>query len=191
MKEQTYRRYTSPFQEERANTPERRQFEQQVLEDFRSLYVDGQERNLNVKVKREDFNDLLNGIGVQLQSFARQVADRPEEHPKLSAQLKEHPVPVSARGIMTDEFRVFCLALNALKQWLAAEQAAMDRVILGSEYKKKLNRVFTTCVETGERLDFATKGRVNYHHPMRDGRFPIPLSKERHDKIEGQAPSKG
>ncbi|GAB5439662.1 MAG: hypothetical protein Fues2KO_00110 [Fuerstiella sp.] len=37
------------------------------------------------------------------------------------------------------------------------------------------------CLVTGQTLDAAT---VELHHPVRDGRSPIPLSKAGHDQIE-------
>ncbi len=84
---------------------------------------------------------------------------------------------------MPDDFRIFCLALNALKQWLAAEQAATDRYLLGGKARAECSLAATTCVVTGEQLDPA---KVELHHPVRDGRPPIALSKRGHDRLEGQ-----
>jgi hypothetical protein len=180
----TYKRYTSKFQDERTNSEERRMFEQQVLEDFIKLY--SIETNLNVKVDRKLFEDLLNTIGVTLQKFAKQVSLNTQQYPELNQILSDHPVPDSVKDIMTNDFRIFCLSLNALKQWLSAEQASMDRVLLGGEFKKKLKKKFNSCILTNETLLYDVKGQVNFHHTMRDGRFPIPLSKGGHDKLEGQ-----
>jgi len=87
--------------------------------------------------------------------------------------------------LLPDEFRVFCLLLNALKQWLSAEQAATDRYLLGSSARALCRAMLTSCLITGEPL---TKG-IDLHHPVRDGRPPIPLSKEGHRIIEEQITS--
>jgi hypothetical protein len=87
---------------------------------------------------------------------------------------------------LPDDYRVYCLALNALKQWLAAEQAATDRYLLGGKARDECRAAATTCVVTGEPLD-GSKGEL--HHPVRDGRPPILLSKEGHDRLEGQVRS--
>ena len=44
--------------------------------------------------------------------------------------LNTNPLPPATAPLLTDEFRTFCLALNALKQWVAAEQAATDRYLV-------------------------------------------------------------
>ena len=181
-----YTRYTSKFQEERTNSPERKAFERQVIADFMALYRNEPKAHLNVKVPRSEFSELLDRVGGLLQAYAREVANDPDRNPAVTELLREYPVPASAAEIMTPEFRVFCLALNALKQWLSAEQGAMDRVLLGGEYKKKLKDNIKTCLFTGQPLDYDTKRQVDYHHTMRDGRFPIPLSKAGHVELEGQ-----
>jgi hypothetical protein len=83
---------------------------------------------------------------------------------------------------LPDEFRVFCLALNSLKQWVAAEQAATDRYLLGGSARDLCREAVKTCLVT----NIALGQDVELHHPVRDGRPPIPLSKKGHDKIEGQ-----
>jgi hypothetical protein len=42
------------------------------------------------------------------------------------------------------------------------------------------------CIVTGEPLDPA---EVELHHPIRDGRPPIPLSKKTHKQLEGRSRS--
>ena len=45
--------------------------------------------------------------------------------------LDDNPLPLAVAQRLQPEFRVFCLALNAIKQWVAAEQSATDRYLLG------------------------------------------------------------
>jgi hypothetical protein len=44
--------------------------------------------------------------------------------------LDANPLPPGMVERLPDNFRVFCLALNSLKQWIAAEQSATDRYLL-------------------------------------------------------------
>jgi hypothetical protein len=184
MKPRNYKRYTSKYQDKRENSIERKEFERKVIEGFLGLYQD--ENHLNTKLERSLFQPILNEIGYSLQEYARTVANDKEIFKEINEALEKNPVPEVAKEIMTDEFRIFCLSLNALKQWLSAEQASMDRVLLGGEFKSKLKKLVTHCPVNNEELRYSKKGQVNYHHPMRDGRFPLPMSKHGHDTIEGQ-----
>ncbi|RKH51114.1 hypothetical protein D7X55_20450 [Corallococcus sp. AB049A] len=97
--------------------------------------------------------------------------------------LDRNPLPPSLEGRLPDEFRAFALALNALKQWVAAEQAATDRYLLGGNARIECRAAGDVCIVSGAPLADEV---VELHHPVRDGRPPIPLSKEGHDRIEGQ-----
>ncbi len=79
------------------------------------------------------------------------------------------------------------LALNSLKQWVVAEQGATDRYLLGGAVRNLCREATDTCLVTGGAL--ANDSQL--HHPVRDGRPPIPLSKEGHAEIEGQTPLVG
>ena len=72
--------------------------------------------------------------------------------------------------------------LNALKQWVAAEQSATDRYLLGGTARESLRKLADQCMVTGETI--GPDGEL--HHPVRDGRPPILLSKRGHSFIEGQ-----
>ena len=97
--------------------------------------------------------------------------------------LVANPVPDCLTGHLSDEFRAFCLLLNALKQWVNAEQAATDRFLLGGKSREECRGAALRCVVSGENL---SNSEVELHHPVRDGRPPIPLSKQYHAQIEGQ-----
>ncbi|QRK07185.1 hypothetical protein JQX13_45265 [Archangium violaceum] len=97
--------------------------------------------------------------------------------------LEQNPLPPSLEGKLPDEFRAFTLALNALKQWVAAEQAATDRYLLGRNADTECLAAADVCIVSGASL---ADGVVELHHPVRDGRPPIPVSKGGHAQLEGQ-----
>jgi hypothetical protein len=141
------------------------------------------EQALNQKLSREASADLLDRIGCLLLAHATAAANAPGP---VRDFLTTNPLPKPLEGLLPDDFRAFCLALNALKQWLAAEQAATDRYLLGNKAREECRALATTCVVTGEPL---APGKAELHHPVRDGRPPIPLSKCGHARLEGQAGS--
>jgi len=73
--------------------------------------------------------------------------------------------------------------MNALKQWVSAEQAATDRYLLGGTARVECRAAAECCVISAVPL---TPSTLELHHPARDGRPPIPVSKEAHDRLEGQ-----
>ena len=137
---------------------------------------------LNCKIPREAFANVTDAIGSLL---LKQAANLATTEGAVSKFLKDNPLPPSMRDLLPLETRAFCLALNALKQWLAAEQSAMDRLLLGGRAREICRAVTPDCLVTGRALDRQT---LNLHHPVRDGRPPLPLSKEGHDRIEKQNP---
>ncbi len=133
---------------------------------------------LNVKLERAAVADLLNKIGDLLLVGSRELARKPG---LLREFLDANELPDCVGSRLPDEFRAFCLVLNSIKQWVAAESAATDRYLLGGTARKQCRKMVDRCLVTGEPLDETT---VELHHPARDGRPPIPLSKAGHDQIE-------
>ena len=134
---------------------------------------------LNRKVPREAFAGLLDRVGELLLQESKQLGEEPGV---VHDFLEANPLPSSMGPLLPRDFRVFCLALNALKQWVAAEQAATDRFLLGGTARDLCRSAASTCLITGEPLG----AEVELHHPVRDGRPPLPLSKRGHDTLEGQ-----
>lgn len=134
---------------------------------------------LNVKVPRDAFEGLLDRVGELLVEESRRLASTPGA---VSAFLAENPLPAGMSGLLPDDFRAFCLVLNSLKQWLAKEQLATDRYLLGGVSRTVCRQAAMTCLVTGEPLG----PDVELHHPVRDGRPPLPLSKAGHAAIEQQ-----
>ena len=133
---------------------------------------------LNVKLERSAVAEVLNEIGGLLLERSQQLARKPGP---VKDFLDATELPGCIRSRLPDDFRAFCLILNGLKQWVAAESAATDRYLFGGTVRKQCRRMADHCLVTGESLGDST---VELHHPARDGRPPIPLSKAGHDKIE-------
>ena len=134
---------------------------------------------LNQKLPREVFKELLHVIGSVLLEQAKDLSDKPGP---VRDFLELNRLPPSLAPLLPADFRAFCLALNALKQWVAAEQQATDRFLLGGNARDELRAIAGSCIMTGKNLD----GDCELHHPVRDGRPPIPLCHEEHDEIEKQ-----
>lgn len=58
----------------------------------------------------------------------------------------------------------------------------MDRLLLSGNVRKELKELFTICPVAPDDTDVAS---VELHHPLRDGRPPLPLSKKGHSIVEG------
>ncbi|HJQ27172.1 MAG TPA: hypothetical protein VKA60_25005 [Blastocatellia bacterium] len=134
---------------------------------------------LNRKVPREVFAPLLDRIGELLLQESKRLAREPGP---VYDFLEATPLPSSIKELLPRDFRVFCLALNAVKQWVSAEQNATDRFLFGGTARDLFRSAASKCIVTGEPLG----SDVELHHPVRDGRPPLPLSKRGHDVIEGQ-----
>lgn len=138
---------------------------------------------LNKKVPRRAFDDILNRLGADLLSSAKLASANGPVREFLGA----NSVPGSLTQLLPDHFRAFCLALNALKQWVAAEQAATDRYLLGGNARDLCRQATDLCVVCNSLLN----SDCELHHPLRDGRPPVPLCKRCHSFIERQTPFEG
>jgi hypothetical protein len=158
---------------------------QRLLKEYFAHYQDIPQRDsvaLNVKIPREIFEPLLDQIGTLLLSYA---ASAVVSNPDIRAFLDKNPLPPALGDLLPDDFRAFCLALNALKQWVAAEQMATDRYLLGGTARQACQQAATTCVVTGQPFT----DMLELHHPLRDGRPPIPVNKLAHAQLERQMSS--
>ncbi|MEO8270837.1 MAG: hypothetical protein ABI557_14025 [Aureliella sp.] len=132
---------------------------------------------LNVKLERSAVEKLLDEIGGLLLERSKELACSPGE---VRDYLNATELPECIEGRLPDEFRAFCLVLNALKQWVAAESAATDRYLLGGTARKQCRKMADHCLVTGESLDETT---VELHHPVRDGRFSDGTGLSRVDRM--------
>lgn len=132
---------------------------------------------LNVKISREVFADIIDSIGQILNKESARLSLADET---VKSFLTENKLPPHMQEIIPDEFRVFSLLLNALKQWVSAESAATDRFLLGGTARETCRSAVNKCIITGEELG----GKPELHHPLRDGRPPILLSKKGHNLVE-------
>ncbi len=157
-----------------------------LLDDYLVFYqalarID--QANLNKKAPREAFATVIDAIGEMLMQKSTDMA---KGDVVIQRFLEETPLPPDLAKLLPDEFRVFCLMLNALKQWVSAEQQATDRYLLGGTARDTLRKLTDECMVTGDKI--GPDGEL--HHPVRDGRPPILLSKEGHSLIEGAKRSK-
>jgi hypothetical protein len=123
---------------------------------------------LNRKVPRKAFAELIKEVGGLLTERSAALSASPGP---VREFLDRNPVPGKIAEFLPDSHRAFCLGLNALKQWVVAEQAAMDRYLLGADARKLCREAFDHCLVTAEEFTID----VELHHPIRDGRPPIPL----------------
>lgn len=153
-----------------------------LLKEYTSHYereVAHDPNALNRKVPREAFSELLDDIGTLLVQESARMAT---EAGPVAEFLDATPLPSSMEALLPRQFRAYCLAMNALKQWVSAEQAATDRYLFGGTARELCRSVTSTCIATGELLG----SEIELHHPVRDGRPPLPLSKHGHQILEGQ-----
>ena len=155
----------------------------QYFEYYRALYRENPSA-LNAKLPRDAFDDLLNELGEMLPAKSESLASI--EGP-VGTFLDENPLPPAINRHLPRKYRVFCLALNAIKQWVAAEQSATDRYLFGGASRKLCRAAADSCLVSGDYLG----PDCELHHPVRDGRPAIPLSKHGHGLIEGQISSEG
>ena len=172
--------YSRPKSELKLSPNEKRELIQEYFDYYKRTYIENPEL-LNSKIPRDAFNDLLDAIGELLFEKSKEFANSPGQ---VSDFLNSNPLPEHIDGYLPREFRAFCLALNALKQWVSAEQAATDRYIFGGTVRKLCRDTGKTCLVTG--VD-GTENTLELHHPVRDGRPPVLLSKETHALIERQS----
>jgi hypothetical protein len=132
---------------------------------------------LNVKIPRDVFANILDEIGSTLNQMAIEMAS--EDGP-VKKFLVENPLPPHMKELLPDDFRVFSLILNALKHWVSAESQSMDRYLLGGTARATCREAVNKCIITGEELG----ENAELHHPLRDGRPPILLSKKGHNLVE-------
>jgi hypothetical protein len=137
---------------------------------------------LNKKLPRSALVGSLDRIGALILEEAKALA---ASDAGIRQFLDENRLPSKMTELLPDDFRVFCLLLNSLKQWLSAEQAATDRYLLGGTARAQCRSMVSSCLVTGEPLT----GEIEFPHPVRDGRPPLPLSKEGHRIIEEQTAS--
>lgn len=134
---------------------------------------------MNQKLPRNTFGRVLDEIGELLQRRAKELA---ASDPGMIEFLEKNAVPPCLGDELTREVRAFSLLLNSLKQWTAAEQSAMDRFLISGGVREELRDLAENCPIAPESF---VKRKLELHHPVRDGRPPIPLSKQGHETIEG------
>lgn len=170
--------YQRPTNRRALSASEKRELLCEYVQHYRELAATDT-TVLNQKISRDAFADVLDRIGEMLVAESEKIV---EAEGPVRQFLDANPLPSAMADRLPDQFRVFCLALNALKQWVGAEQGATDRYLLGGQSRELCRKAVETCLISGGIL-----GRdAELHHPVRDGRPPILLSKKGHAALEGQ-----
>ncbi len=170
-----YQRYKAVRKFEGSN---RRQALQKYLDHYAGIAATSPGL-MNQKLPRKVFEKVLDEIGALLQQRARELA---ASDPDMIKFLERNTLPPCLGAELTPEVRAFSLLLNSLKQWTVAEQSAMDRFLISGGVREELRDLAQSCPIAPESF---VKGQVELHHPVRDGRPPIPLSKKGHETVEG------
>ncbi|MEI8199111.1 MAG: hypothetical protein WCG21_03530 [Eubacteriales bacterium] len=174
--------YQRPKSNISMSKPEKVNLMAEYITYYEGIVNTGSVDALNVKIPREAFAEILDSIGETLNQAALKMS---EDDGPVKDFLKANPLPPNMKDLLPDDFRVFSLLLNSLKQWVSAESAATDRYLLGVTARATCRAATKKCIVTGQDLG----DDAELHHPVRDGRPPILISKEGHSIIEGQVKS--
>lgn len=169
-----YKRYKSEIA---LSKPEKVNLMSEYIGYYEGLINEQGLNALNVKIPRDVFANILDEIGIILNQRSLEMAN--EDGP-VKIFLEENPLPPHMKELLPDDFRVFSLLLNALKQWVSAESQSTDRYLLGGTARATCREAVNKCIVTGEELG----ENAELHHPLRDGRPPILLSKKGHNLVE-------
>lgn len=112
-----YTRYTnnSPLSPEEKVT-----LLKEYIEYYEGLAKEGKLELLNQKLPRSAVSDILDTIGCLLKAESQKLAQSSDE---VKDFLKANPLPGRMADFLPDDFRVFVLILNSLKQWVMAESS--------------------------------------------------------------------
>lgn len=139
---------------------------------------------LNVKAPRAVFVPILDKIEALIHAEVDAICSQ-QSH-EIHTFLNENPLPDCLNTLLPKEFRVYSLLLNALKQWVAAKSADTDKFLLGGRAREYCRDAAECCIVT--KVPLCDESRVELHHPMRNGRPSLPLSKHGHSIVENQTP---
>jgi hypothetical protein len=155
----------------------------EFLAAYLAYYADAAKTNpteLRRKIPRSVFQPLLDQIGEVVAGMAKEIADKnvPSEHGKKVRQfLVENPIPGEIGKHLTSEMRAYAVLIRALHQWVVSQSLAIDRWIIAGDARKTLRLSSPKCIVTGDSFGQNT---IELHHPMRDGRPPLPVSRKGH-----------
>src|SRR5437763_823245 len=104
--------YRRPESQTRLTNDQKVELLHQYFDDYRRC-AEQDRAALNVKAPRADYAALLDQVGELLLAASRVAAAEPGPVQRF---LKANPLPPALNGLLPDDFRALCLALNALKQ---------------------------------------------------------------------------
>jgi hypothetical protein len=153
------------------------------LDPYFAYYAEVAQKNpkeLRLKIPRAVLQPYLDVIGSNLHDLAKGIAnssDTSNPANEIRTFLKDHPIPGEIGKHLTGEMRSYALLIRALLNWCVGQSLFIDRWVISGNARKTLRSRSATCIVTGNPLK---QGEVELHHPARDGRPPIPVSKKGH-----------
>jgi hypothetical protein len=162
--------------ERRAIGEERKQ---RLFEDLFSIPIS------NAKWARQNLHLDFDELCVQ---FVRAMVRRSLADPSSALQrfLEKNPWPQQLSDLtLSEEERASFIIMNALKVWVSKEQAYMDTLFTGGQFRKRLRSMAAgrKCPKCNTPL---LKESTQFHHAVRDGRPPLPIGKDCHGILENQ-----
>jgi hypothetical protein len=137
----------------------------------------------NSKAQRQHFTVDFDAACIQfVEILAQKSLDDPPA--SLIKFLQDNPWPAELEQALSEEDRAKVVVLNAIKQWLSKEAAYLDTLFTGGQFRKKLKALSggRNCPQCNR--PFAELANLQFHHTVRDGRPPIPLCAECHERLE-------
>jgi len=156
---------------------------QQLLSEYFEHYSKMAKTNpsdLRRKLPRSVFQPFLDEIGAHVAKLAKEIAEGnvDESHGTAVKQfLEQNPVPGQIGKHLTMEMRAYALLVRAVLQWAVGQSLSIDRWVISGNARKFLRTSSPNCIVTG--APFGTDD-IELHHPVRDGRPPLPVSKIGH-----------
>lgn len=136
---------------------------------------------LRIKLRRSQIQPFLDEIGEHVLRLAKQIgteAGAATEHGQAVRQfLESNPIPGTVGQFLTMELRAYALLVHGLHQWAVGQSLATDRWVISGNARHALRSSTDRCVVTNEPFG---EEPIELHHPARDGRPPIPVSKKGH-----------
>jgi len=144
------------------NRPLSKQEKLRLLTEYAAHYRDAVVKDdtaLNLKIQRDAFTDLLDRVGMLIADESARLATAPGP---VSEFLGANPLPEGMAPLLPVSFRAFCLALNSLKQWVAKEQAATGRYLLGGCRANCVAMPRPRVLSQAKRLELALNCIIRY-----------------------------
>lgn len=156
---------------------------QAFLAAYLSYYAEAAKKNpqeLRRKLRRSVVQPFLDEIGEHVAKLAKEISENNVSTPHGDAVkqfLMANPIPGQMGMHLTIEMRAYAVLVRALLQWAVGQSLSIDRWVISGNARKTLRASSPKCIVTGE--PFGDE-EIELHHPVRDGRPPLPVSQKGH-----------